>query len=205
MIVDMILFLIIIILMISCRSVGSGEQSQAIKSSGIVIDLKVVSKKIRDAVEFLGKVKEVHTLVKLVDELAKAIGKKIKNSGGLDDNAGQNGSLLAGVHSLMSAVNTKLVILEKTDGISNDLKTKITAVKTDNMSFINKLESEHSALGKTAAADDDSKKAILVSNGDKSKGVTELAKLNGTIDELLKSSNKIVSDAMAELVIKPIT
>ncbi|WP_348649212.1 Vsp/OspC family lipoprotein [Borrelia turicatae] len=48
------------------------------------MDLKSVSSKITEAVAFAKDVKEVHTLVKSVDELAKPIGKKIKNDGGVD-------------------------------------------------------------------------------------------------------------------------
>ncbi|WP_051480283.1 Vsp/OspC family lipoprotein [Borrelia crocidurae] len=200
--------MMMVMMVMGCNSGGGikeGEEGKARKGDGSVIDLKVIGEKIKSAVEFAGKVKEVETLVKSVGELAKAIGKKIKNGGGLDDNAGQNGSLLAGVHSLISAINTKLVMLEKTDGISAELKLKITAVKTDNTAFINKLESAHSDLGKTDATDAHAKSAIDITDNTKDKGATELAKLNVIIDELLKASNKIVSDAVSELVIKPTT
>ncbi|WAZ85695.1 Vsp/OspC family lipoprotein [Borrelia miyamotoi] len=80
----MTLFLIINIVMISCGSGGPAPtDGQAAKADGTVIDLVKVSKKIKDAVSFAEGVKEVHTLVKSVDELAKAIGKKIKSDGGL--------------------------------------------------------------------------------------------------------------------------
>ncbi|ETZ17052.1 Variable outer membrane protein, partial [Borrelia duttonii CR2A] len=142
-------------------------------------------------------------LVKSVDELAKAIGKKIKNDGGLDTEAGKNGSLLAGVHSVISVVKAKVELLEKTSGISNDLKTKVTEVRNKVDAFLTKLKDNHSDLGKHDVSDDDAKKAILVSNGDKSKGATELTQLNSSIDELLTASNKMVSDAISELVVKP--
>nr|WP_025401228.1 Vsp/OspC family lipoprotein [Borrelia crocidurae] len=194
------------IMVMGCNSGGGikeGDEGKARKGDGSVIDLKVIGEKIKSALEFAGKVKEVHVLVKSVDELAKAIGKKIKNDGGLDTEAGKNGSLLAGVHSVISALKAKVELLEKTSGISNDLKTKVTEVRNKVDAFLTKLKENHSDLGKHDAAADDAKKAILVSNGDKSKGATELTQLNSSIDELLTASNKIVSDAIAELVVKP--
>ncbi|ETZ17111.1 Variable outer membrane protein [Borrelia duttonii CR2A] len=69
----------------------------------------------------MGKVKEVHTLVKSVDELAKAIGKKIENDDdGFDDEADKNGSLIAGVFSIVRAVGDGLSKLD-TSNISEKL------------------------------------------------------------------------------------
>ncbi|QBK64105.1 hypothetical protein EZU68_06980, partial (plasmid) [Borrelia miyamotoi] len=77
----MTLFLIINIVMISCGSGGPApKEGQAAKADGTVIDLAKVSKKIKDVVEFATSVKVIHTLVKSVYELAKAIGKKIKQN-----------------------------------------------------------------------------------------------------------------------------
>ncbi|WP_025401123.1 Vsp/OspC family lipoprotein, partial [Borrelia crocidurae] len=157
-------------------------------------------------VEFAGKVKEVETLVKSVDELAKAIKKKIDQNGGLvDGDANKNGSLLSGAHSVISAVKAKVELLEKTSGISNDLKIKATEVKNRVAAFLTKLKDNHSDLGKEGATDAHAKSAIDVTDNTKDKGAQELVELNKAVDELLKASNKMVSDAIAELVVKPTT
>ncbi|WP_414625588.1 Vsp/OspC family lipoprotein [Borrelia duttonii] len=204
--VMMVVMVVMMVVMMGCNSGGGikeGDEGKAKKGDGSVIDLKVVSKKIKDAVKFAEKVKEVHTLVKSVDELAKAIGKKIDANGSLADEADHNGSLLAGVHSVISAVNTKLKGLETTDNISDELKGKIVAVGKEGKAFLDKLKEKNAALGKEGAKDTDAKSAIDVTANTKDKGATELAKLNGTINELLNASNKIVSDVIAELVVKP--
>ncbi|QFP42481.1 hypothetical protein F9Y90_05080 (plasmid) [Borrelia miyamotoi] len=186
--------------MISCGSGGPApKDGQASKADGTVIDLKTVSKKIKDSVEFAASVKEIEILVKSVDELAKAIGKKIKNNGGLDTEAGQNGSLIAGVHSVVSSVKAKVGALETKSGISNELKTKVTEVKSKAEAFLNKLKDGHAELGKKDASDDDTKKAIKKDNSDKTKGAEELGKLNTAIDELLKAANGAVTAAIADL------
>ncbi|WAZ72882.1 Vsp/OspC family lipoprotein (plasmid) [Borrelia miyamotoi] len=198
--IKMTLFLIINIVMISCGSGGPApKDGQASKADGTVIDLKTVSKKIKDSVEFAASVKEIEILVKSVDELAKAIGKKIKNNGGLDTEAGQNGSLIAGVHSVVSSVKAKVGALETKSGISNELKTKVTEVKSKAEAFLNKLKDGHAELGKKDASDDDTKKAIKKDNSDKTKGAEELGKLNTAIDELLKAANGAVTAAIADL------
>ncbi|UPA11590.1 hypothetical protein bpSLO_001434 (plasmid) [Borrelia parkeri] len=192
--------LMTLFLLMSCNnSASSPKDGQAAKPDGTLIDLKSVSSKITEVVAFAKSVKEVHTLVKSIDELAKAIGKKIKNDGGLDAEAGQNGSLIAGVHSVISAVKTKVGVLETTSEISNELKTKITEVKSKSEAFLNKLKDGHTELGKKDASDDDTKKAILRTNSDKSKGVTELIALNTAIDELLTSAEDAVTAAIKEL------
>ncbi|AFI32066.1 Vsp/OspC family lipoprotein [Borrelia crocidurae] len=84
--------------------IKEGEEGKARKGDGSVIDLKVVSKKIRDAVEFIIGIEEVQTLINSVDELAKAIGKKIKNDGTLEAesaNADKNSQLVAGAFSVI--------------------------------------------------------------------------------------------------------
>ncbi|ACH94147.1 Vsp/OspC family lipoprotein [Borrelia duttonii] len=193
--------------MMGCNSGGGikegGEEGQVKKGDGSVIDLKGVSKRIKDAVEFAGKVKEVHVLVKSVDELAKAIGKKIDANGSLADEAGQNGSLIAGVHSVISAVNTKLKGLETTDNISDELKGKIVAVETEGKAFLDKLKSGNAELGKKDASDDDTKKAIdRIGKTDGDKGVAELIKLNTAIDALLKLAIDAIEASIGELTVK---
>ncbi|UPA10073.1 hypothetical protein bhYOR_001445 (plasmid) [Borrelia nietonii YOR] len=186
--------------LISCNNGGPELKSdEAAKPDGTVLDLAKISKKIKDASDFATSVKEVETLVKSIDELAKAIGKKIKSDGGLDTEASKNGSLLAGVHSIISAVKTKLEALGTTDGVSSDLKTKITDVKTKSQTFLGKLKDNHADLGKNDASDDDTKKAIKKDNSDKTKGASELEALNTAIDGLLKAANGEVEAAIAEL------
>ncbi|WP_330730324.1 Vsp/OspC family lipoprotein [Borrelia turicatae] len=193
--------LMTLFLLMSCNNSGtSPKDGQAAKSDGTVIDLATITKNITDSVAFAQSVKEVHTLVKSIDELAKAIGKKIKNGGGLDTENNKNGALLAGVHSVISAVKTKVGVLEQTNGISDELKQKITAVKTDNDAFIKKLEAENSALGKNDASDDDTKKAILKGDATGDKGSKELIALNTAVDALLKAANDAVESAIKELL-----
>ncbi|WP_330730340.1 Vsp/OspC family lipoprotein [Borrelia turicatae] len=192
--------LMTLFLLMSCNNSGtSPKDGQAAKSDGTVIDLATISKNIKDTVAFAKDVTEVHTLVKSIDELAKAIGKKIKDGGGLDTENDKNGALLAGVHSVISAIKTKVGVLEQINGISDELKQKITAVKTNNDAFIKKLESEHSDLGKNAATDADAKAAILRSDVGGAKGVAELKKLNTAVDELLTAAEAAVTAAIKEL------
>ncbi|WP_349643006.1 Vsp/OspC family lipoprotein [Borrelia venezuelensis] len=106
--------LMTLFLLSSCNTSGNAtKDGQAAKSDGTVIDLDKITKNITDSVAFAKDVKEIHTLVKSIDELAKAIGKKIKNDGTLDAMAGKNGSLLAGVFQVILTVETKLEQLEK--------------------------------------------------------------------------------------------
>ncbi|WP_348648864.1 Vsp/OspC family lipoprotein [Borrelia parkeri] len=195
--------LMTLFLLMSCNnSASSPKDGQAAKSDGTLIDLKSVSSKITEAVAFAKSVTEIHTLVKSIDDLAKAIKKKIQADGLQDDNGGKNGSLLAGAHSVISAVKTKLGVLEQTNGISDELKQKVTAVKTDNDAFIKKLETEHSDLGKAdgAVTDEHAKEAIDKTNKpDGTKGVAELKKLNTAIDALLTAAEAAVTAAINAL------
>ncbi|WP_318250823.1 Vsp/OspC family lipoprotein [Borrelia duttonii] len=184
-----------------------GEEGKARKGDGSVIDLKVVGEKIKSAVEFAGKVKEVHTLVKSVDELAKAIGKKIQeNTDTLGTDGAHNGSLVAGAFQMVLTIKTKLETLAALDGISSDLKAKVDDTKGKAESFISKVKTKHSDLGKEGVTDDHAKEAIdykTKANGDK--GAKELGELNTLIDTLLSFANKSVEASIAELVIKPTT
>ncbi|AHH07193.1 Variable outer membrane protein (plasmid) [Borrelia crocidurae DOU] len=194
-----IILLLISIVIMSCGSGGPGEQGQATKSDGTVIDLKVVSKKIKDAVAVLASVKEIETLVKSIDELAKAIGKKIKNDGTLENETDKNGALIAGVHSVVSSVKTKVEALETRSEISNELRTKITEVKTKAGAFLNKLKEKSSDLGKNDVKDTDAKSAILITDSTKDKGASELIELNTVINTLVTASNSVLSSAILEL------
>ncbi|AHH07847.1 Variable outer membrane protein (plasmid) [Borrelia crocidurae DOU] len=207
-----LMMMMVVMMVMGCNSggvsgEGTGEEGKGRKGDGSVIDLKVVSKKIKDAVEFAEKVKEIHTLVKSVDELAKAIGKKIKDSAAeLAVQADKNASILAGAFNVVLHVNTKLAQLEKKEGISEELKAKVVSTTTASTAFLNKLKEKNADLGKDGVTDDDAKKAIdRIGTKDGDKGVAELIALNAAIDELLRASNKIVLDAMAELVVKPTT
>ncbi|WP_430644694.1 Vsp/OspC family lipoprotein [Borrelia puertoricensis] len=187
-------------LLSSCNSSGAAtKDGQAAKSDGTVIDLAKITKNITDSVAFAKDVKEIHSLVKSIDELAKAIGKKIKNDGTLENETDKNGSLLAGVHSVISAVKTKVEALETTSGISTELKTKITDVKSKAEAFLGKLKDKHADLGKNAATDVDAKSAILTTDATKDKGAKELGELNTAINELLTAANGAATAAIAEL------
>ncbi|WP_331486848.1 Vsp/OspC family lipoprotein [Borrelia nietonii] len=62
--------LMTLFLLMSCNNLGTTpKDGQAAKSDGTVIDLSKISKNIADAVAFAKGVKDVHTLVKSIDEL----------------------------------------------------------------------------------------------------------------------------------------
>ncbi|WP_348648870.1 Vsp/OspC family lipoprotein [Borrelia parkeri] len=200
--------LMTLFLLMSCNnSASSPKDGQAAKSDGTLIDLKSVSSKITEAVAFAKSVKDVHTLVKSIDELAKAIGKKVDNAGKLADDADKdkNGSLVAGVYSVVLDIQTKLVALE-TKINDNELKKQVTEAKTSSTEFINKVKGANATLGKNDAKADDAKKAIdrtSQPNGDK--GAEELGKLNTAVDALLKAADAAVESAIKELTtsVKP--
>ncbi|ABF82166.1 Vsp/OspC family lipoprotein [Borrelia hermsii] len=185
----------------SCNNGGPELKSDEVaKSDGTVLDLAKISKKIKEASAFAESVKEVETLVKSIDELAKAIGKKIKNDDdGFDTEANKNGSLLAGTLQLMFAVGTKLESLEKIAGISDEVKGKVIVVKTENTALITKLKGGDASLGKNDASDSDAKNAIDKSDVTGGKGKEELIKLNTAVDALLKAAEGEVEAAIKEL------
>ncbi|ANF34603.1 Variable small protein 1 (plasmid) [Borrelia turicatae] len=195
--------LMTLFLLISCNNSGtSPKDGQAAKSDGTVIDLATITKNITDAVAFAKGVKEVHTLVKSIDELAKAIGKKIKSDGQFDTESGKNGSLLAGAQSIMLAVKAKLGQLEKKEGFSTELKQKVTDSKTKAETFLTKLKDNHSDLGKNEATDAHAKSAIdITDTGAKDKGTSELIALNTSINDLLTAAEAEVTAAINALTI----
>nr|QCQ81054.1 variable tick protein [Borrelia hermsii] len=196
--------LMTLFLFISCNNGGPElKGNEVAKSDGTVLDLSKISTKIKNAGAFAASLKEVATLVKSVDELASAIGKKIQNQDTLGTEANQNGSLLAGVFQLMVDVKVKLEALEKTAGISDELKSKVSDTKTKTEAFSKKLKDNNTDLGKAAVQDDDAKKAILRTNNDKTKGAEELGNLNESIDELLTAANNAVEAAIKELTAAP--
>ncbi|UPA19324.1 Vsp/OspC family lipoprotein [Borrelia puertoricensis] len=190
-------------LLSSCNNSGKNlTDDEVAKSDGTVIDLAKLTKNIKDSVAFAKDVKEVHSLVKSIDELAKAIGKKIQqNSDQFANDGAHNGSLISGAFQVILTVETKLKSLEDTVGLSDALKAKVTSSKTSSRAFLDKVKSKHTELGKEGASDDDARAAILVSHGTKDKGVDELVKLNTAIDELLKASESAVTSAINALTI----
>ncbi|AHH07062.1 Variable outer membrane protein (plasmid) [Borrelia crocidurae DOU] len=202
--------MMVVMMVMGCNSggvsgEGTGEEGKGRKGDGSVIDLKVIGEKIKDAVEFAEKVKEVHTLVKSVDELAKAIGKKIHNDGSLTTESGKNGSLLAGAHSVILAIKTKLEALEqKAIDQFAAMKAQVTTAKTASTDLLNKFKDKNAELGKNEVTDDDAKAAILISNGTKDKGVDELVKLNTAITNLLTSAKNELDSAISKLTTKPV-
>ncbi|UPA19215.1 Vsp/OspC family lipoprotein [Borrelia puertoricensis] len=192
--------LITLFLLISCNSSGNAtKDGHAAKSDGTLIDLSAISSNITEAVAFAKSVKEVHTLVKSIDTLAKAIGKKIQNGDTLGTDANHNGSLVAGAYSVIEAVETKLTSLEKKVGLSSDLKGKVTAAKNESTSFLTKIKGQNSDLGKEGVTDVHAKSSIDVTDSTKDKGAEELGKLNTAIDALLKAAETAVTAAIKEL------
>ncbi|WP_025401672.1 Vsp/OspC family lipoprotein [Borrelia crocidurae] len=200
-----LMVMMVVVMVMGCNSggvsgEGTGGEGKGRKGDGSVIDLKVIGEKIKSAVEFAQGVKEVHTLVKSIDELAKAIKKKIQAAGLQDDNGGKNGTLVSGVFSVALDIQTKLVALEEKTS-DNEFKKQVVDVKTKSNAFIDKLKSKHDDLGKqdSAVSDDDAKAAIDRSNnGDK--GSTELSALNVSIDGLLKTVNEALTTVISELL-----
>nr|Q45209.1 RecName: Full=Variable small protein 22; Flags: Precursor [Borrelia hermsii]AAA59221.1 variable outer membrane protein [Borrelia hermsii] len=187
----------------SCNNGGPELKSDEVaKSDGTVLDLAKVSKKIKEASAFAASVKEVETLVKSVDELAKAIGKKIKNDGTLefaDADKDKNGSLIAGAFQIILIAEGKLKGLDKEAGISEALKAKVTDAEAKSKAFLAKVKGQTATLGKNDASDDDTKKAIKKDNSDKTKGASELEALNTAVDALLKAAEGEVEAAIKEL------
>ncbi|UPA11425.1 hypothetical protein bpSLO_001281 (plasmid) [Borrelia parkeri] len=187
-------------LLMSCNNSGtSPKDGQAAKADGTILDLDTITKNITEAVAFAKDVKEVHTLVKSIDELAKAIGKKI-GAAGLETDADKNAKLISGAYSIISAVDTKLASLEKKVGISDEVKGKITAVKNASTAFLTKAKSKTADLAKDDVKDAAAKTAIdIADTGAKDKGAEELIALNTSINALLKDAEAAVTAAIKEL------
>ncbi|WP_434757257.1 Vsp/OspC family lipoprotein (plasmid) [Borrelia puertoricensis] len=167
--------LMTLFLLLSCNTSGNAtKDGQAAKSDGTVIDLVTITNNIKDTVAFAKDVKDFHTLVKSIDELAKAIGKKIKNGDELDASADHNGSLVAGAFQVILTVETKLKSLNQSTKLPESLKTKVTAAEQSSKKFLDKLKGENVALGKEGATDSDAKSAILTTDATKDKGAKEL-------------------------------
>ncbi|UVY98973.1 variable tick protein Vtp (plasmid) [Borrelia hermsii] len=197
--------LMTLFLFISCNNGGPElKGNEVAKSDGTVLDLAKISTKIKNAGAFAASLKEVHALVKSVDELANAIGKKIENADQLGTLADKNSSLLAGTFQVVSTVKGELTKLEGAVGISVELKKKVTAAKDASSAFIEKLKSGNADLGKDGVTDDNAKKAIDRTNKpDGDKGAKELGDLNTAVDGLLTAANGEVEAAIAELTAAP--
>ncbi|AHH14450.1 Vsp/OspC family lipoprotein, partial [Borrelia hermsii] len=163
-----------------------------------------ISAKIKDAVAFAKGVKEIETLVKSIDELAKGIKKKIGAAGLVDDNNGndKNNALMAGAYSVSLDIVGKSKALQIPEYIKDQGVTdKVTGISSAAEAFVNKLKEKNNVLGvdQGAATDDNVKKAIdrnTHPNGEN--GSKELQALNTAIDALLTSANGAVEAAIAE-------
>ncbi|MBB6213759.1 Vsp/OspC family lipoprotein (plasmid) [Borreliella californiensis] len=190
--------LMTLFLLISCNNSGkdgnSASTNPADESKGP--NLTEISKKITDSNAVVLAVKEVETLLASIDELAeKAIGKKIQQNNGLGAEANKNGSLLAGVYSISTLITEKLSAMKDSGG----LKAEIEKAKDCSEKFTKKLETSHAELGKNEATDDDAKKAILRTNGDKTKGAEELQKLFESVGGLAKAAKEMLTNSVKEL------
>ncbi|MBB6208434.1 Vsp/OspC family lipoprotein [Borreliella lanei] len=189
--------LMTLFLFISCNNSGKdGNASNSANESAKGPNLTEISKKITDSNAVVLAVKEVETLLSSIDELAKAIGKKIHQNNGLDTLADKNGSLLAGAYSIST------LIAQKLDGltITEDLKEKIEKAKECSKEFTKKLKESHSDLGKEGATDAHSKEAILKTNSaGKTKGADELEKLFKSVENLSKAAKDLLNNSVKEL------
>ncbi|AHH06010.1 Vsp/OspC family lipoprotein (plasmid) [Borrelia miyamotoi] len=203
--IKMTLFLIINIVMISCGSGGPApKEGQAAKADGTVIDLVKISKKIKDAVDFAASVKEVHTLVKSIDVLAKGIGKKIKNADELDTVADKNGTLVAAVFSLMLDIKTKLTKLETGAEKFDGMKAKVAAAKSECEKFIATVKSKNTDLGKDGVTDAHAQEVMdITSKPSGDKGAADLVKLNTEIGKLLTAANELAEETIRDLTTSP--
>ncbi|AEL19025.1 Outer surface protein C (plasmid) [Borreliella bissettiae DN127] len=191
--------LMTLFLFISCNNSGKDGNSASTNpadESAKGPNLTEISKKITDSNAIVLAVKEVETLLLSIDELAKAIGKKINNNG-LDVLQNFNASLLGGAHTISKLITEKL---SKLNG-SEELKEKIEAAKKCSDDFTKKLQSSHAELGVAGGAttDENAKKAILKSNADKTKGADELGKLFESVESLAKAAKEMLANSVKEL------
>nr|WP_015060328.1 Vsp/OspC family lipoprotein [Borreliella burgdorferi]ADD52194.1 OspC [Borreliella burgdorferi] len=188
--------LMTLFLFISCNNSGKDGNASANSADESVKgpNLTEISKKITNSNAVVLAVKEVETLLASIDELAnKAIGKQI-TANGLNAQAGQNGTLLAGAYAISVLIAEKLNILK-----NDELKEKIEDAKKCTKAFTDKLKSSHGNLGQ-AADDDNAKKAILKTNqAGKDKGAEELEKLFESVRALSKAAQDALTNAVKEL------
>lgn len=192
--------LMTLFLFISCNNSGKGGDSASTNpadESAKGPNLTEISKKITDSNAFVLAVKEVETLVSSIDELAKAIGKKIQQNNGLGNEANKNTSLLAGAYAISTLITEKLSKLKN----SEELNKKIEEAKNCSEAFTKKLKEEHAELGVAAGdtTDENAKKAILKTNGTKDKGAEELEKLFKSVESLSKAAKESLTNSVKEL------
>nr|ABX89684.1 OspC [Borreliella valaisiana]ABX89688.1 OspC [Borreliella yangtzensis] len=188
--------LMTLFLFISCNNSGKDvtTSTDSVDESVKGPNLTEISKKITDSNAIVLAVKEVETLLASIDEFAtKAVGKKIQNNG-LGNEQNRNEALLAGTYIVSTLITQKL------NGLNSEvLNKKIEDAKKCSEAFTNKLKSSHADLGKQGVTDDDTKKAILKSNGDKTKGAEELEKLFKSVEILSKAAQEILTNSIQEL------
>ncbi|MDK7383925.1 Vsp/OspC family lipoprotein [Borreliella burgdorferi] len=189
--------LMTLFLFISCNNSGKDGNTSANSADESVKgpNLTEISKKITESNAVVLAVKEVETLLASINQLAKAIGKKIDQNGTLGDDGGQNGSLLAGAYAISTVIIEKLSTLKNVE----ELKEKITKAKDCSEKFAGKLKNEHASLGKKDATDDDAKKAILKTHGNTDKGAKELKDLSDSVESLVKAAKEMLTNSVKEL------
>ncbi|WNZ73037.1 outer surface protein OspC [Borreliella garinii] len=189
--------LMTLFLFISCNNSGGGSASTNPDESAKGPDLTVISKKITDSNAVVLAVKEVEALISSIDELAKAIGKKIQQNG-LEADANHNTSLLAGAHEISSLITKKLEELSKNSG---ELKGEVEKAKNRSVAFTSKLKSSNAQLGVADgnATDDEAKKAILKTNTPNDKGAKELKELFESVESLAKAAQAALTNSVQEL------
>nr|pir outer surface protein C precursor - Borrelia sp [Borrelia sp.]BAA08379.1 outer surface protein C [Borreliella garinii] len=189
--------LMTLFLFISCNNSGGDTASTNPDESAKGPNLTEISKKITDSNAFVLAVKEVEALISSIDELAKAIGKKIDQQSGLTNEQNYNNSLLAGAYAISSLITQKLSALKD----SGELKTEIEKAKNASAAFTNKLKASHAQLGAAngGATDNDAKEAILKSNPTKDKGVTELEELFKSVEGLAKAAKEASANSVKAL------
>ncbi|WP_318250852.1 Vsp/OspC family lipoprotein [Borrelia duttonii] len=164
------------------------------------MDLVKISQKIKEVSDFVVGVTEVDALVKSIDNLVAALGKKI-SAQGTADIANKNASLVVGAYNIIASVETKLTVLEQIVGaISTDLKAKVADAKTKSTAFLTKVKQSSADIGKDDTSAADAQKALKRDNNDKQKGADELDKLYLAIVDLVKAANNLLEATINDLV-----
>ncbi|ACM10268.1 Vsp/OspC family lipoprotein (plasmid) [Borreliella burgdorferi] len=189
--------LMTLFLFISCNNSGKDGNASTNSADESVKgpNLAEISKKITESNAVVLAVKEVAALLSSIDELAKAIGKKIEQNG-LGADANHNTSLLAGAHEISTLIKQKL------DGLKNEgLNKEIEAAKKCSAAFTKKLADSNADLGVAAgnATDDNAKRAILKTHGHEDKGGKELKELSEAVKSLLKAAQAALANSVQEL------
>nr|AAD16112.1 outer surface protein C precursor [Borreliella valaisiana] len=189
--------LMTLFLFISCNNSGGDTASTNPDESVKGPNLIEISKKITDSNSFVLDVKEVEALLSSIDELGKAIGKRIQQNGLAADAPNQNGSLLAGAHEISILIKQKLDGLKGLEGLNKEIE----AAKKCSAAFTNKLKSSHADLGAVAGAttDDNAKRAILKTHGNDERGLKELKELSESVENLSKAAQTALANSVKEL------